>query len=333
VSLLRYDVTTHDWVVFAPERGRRPQRLGEEAALPKAGRDPECPFCPGNERLTPSEILAFRDEPSPGWKVRVVPNKFPALGIEEDPRRQEEGALFRRMGGCGAHEVVIESPEHATFLGHQPVEQIERVLRALQLRFNDLLRDDRFQAIIPFKNHGRTAGSSLDHPHWQMIATPVVPHLLRIRHAIATEYFDATGRCLYSALLEEELAAGERVLATNPDFAALLPYASHDPFETWILPRVRESSFGRVSGDLLRSLAGILKTVLSKLYVGLGNPDFNLVLNTVARGDVGKRYFLWHIQILPRLTTHAGFEIGSGMTINPILPEEAARYLREIRTP
>jgi UDPglucose--hexose-1-phosphate uridylyltransferase len=281
--------------------------------------------------MTPGEILALREGGGSDWQVRVIPNKFPALRIEEDPARREEGPLFRKMGGCGAHEVIIESPDHEGFLGHETVEQIDRILRALQLRFNSLLRDDRFQAIIPFKNHGSSAGSSMRHPHWQMIATSVVPHLLRIRHAMATEYFDATGRCLYSVLLEEELAAGERVLVANPDFAAILPYASHDPFEVWILPRVRESSFGRARPEVLRSLAAILKTVLSKLHRGLGNPDFNLVLNTVARGDVGKRYFLWHVQILPRLSTPAGFEIGSGMSINPVLPEEGARFLREVK--
>jgi UDPglucose--hexose-1-phosphate uridylyltransferase len=331
MSILRYDVTTHDWVIFAPERARRPHPEAQPPPPKENSRDPECPFCPGNEKRTPAEILALREGSATAWQVRVVPNKFPALRIEEEPRRQEEGSLFRKMGGCGAHEVIIESPDHDRHLGHQPEDQIERILQILQLRFNDLLRDDRFQAIIPFKNHGSSAGSSLKHPHWQMIATPVVPHLLRIRHAIATEYFDATGRCLYSTLLEEELASGERVLLANPDFAAVLPYASHDPFEIWILPRVRESSFGRVRPELLRSLASILKEVLSKLYSGLGNPDYNLVLNTVARGDVGKRYFLWHIQILPRLSTTAGFEIGSGMSINPVLPEEAARFLRDVR--
>jgi UDPglucose--hexose-1-phosphate uridylyltransferase len=330
MSFLRYDVTTHDWVIFAPERAKRPQPLADSQRPRERSQDPECPFCPGNERMTPGEILTLPGGGSGAWQVRVVANKFPALRIEEETRRQDEGPLFRRMGGCGAHEVIVESPDHDGFLGHQPVEQIERVLRALQLRFNDLLRDDRFQAIIPFKNHGRSAGSSLGHPHWQMIATSVVPHMLRIRHALATEYFDATGCCLYSTFLEEELASGERVLLSNQEFAAILPYASHDPFETWILPRVRESSFGRARPEILPSLAAVLKTVLSKFYAGLGNPDFNLVLNTVARGDVGKRYFLWHIQILPRLSTLAGFEIGSGMSINTVLPEEGARYLRGI---
>jgi UDPglucose--hexose-1-phosphate uridylyltransferase len=335
MSFLRHDATTNDWVIFAPERARRPhapERIpGSGASASAAG---VCPFCPGNERLTPQEIYAIRDGSpnSPGWKTRVVPNRFPALTIEADHHRREEGLLFRTMGGCGAHEVIIESPEHDRFLGHQPVEQVELLLRTLQLRFNDLMRDVRFQTIILFKNHGEGAGTSLSHPHWQLIAMPVVPRLLRLKHAVATDYFDQTGRCLYCALLEEELAAGDRIVAQNDHFAAFVPYAAHLPFETWILPKAHEASFGWLKAPLLRPLAEILKKMLSVLHAGLDNPHFNLTINTVPRGDEDKEYFLWHIQILPRLTTPAGFELGSGMAINPMLPEEAAQALRDVNT-
>jgi UDPglucose--hexose-1-phosphate uridylyltransferase len=233
------------------------------------------------------------------------------------------------MGGCGAHEVIIESPDHERFLGQQPVEQVELVLRTLQARFNDLMRDVRFQAIILFKNHGEGAGTSLRHPHWQLIAMPVVPRLLRLKHAVATDYFDQTGRCLYCVLLREELAAVDRMVAQNDHFAAFVPYAAHLPFETWILPKVHEASFGGMKPALFRPLAEILKTTLSMLFAGLDNPHFNLTINTVPRGDEDKEYFLWHVQILPRLTMPAGFELGSGMAINPMLPEDAARSLRE----
>jgi UDPglucose--hexose-1-phosphate uridylyltransferase len=333
-SILRYDLTSNDWVIFAPSRARRPHELkgtGEEApALPLTGS--KCPFCPGNESMTPPEIDALRDTSpnTPGWQVRVIPNKFPALRIEEDRHRLEDGPLFRYMGGCGAHEVIIESPDHQTVLAHQPVEQIEIVLCTLQRRFNDLMRDVRFQAIVLFKNHGEGAGTSLVHPHFQLIATPVVPQLLRIKHRIATDYFDQTGRCLYCVLLAEEMAYGKRVVAENDRFAAFVPYASHVPFEIWILPKTHQSSFGLVDAAMLRPLAELLKTVLARLYSGLENPDYNLTVNTVPRGDEDKEYFLWHVQISPRLTTPAGFEMGSGMSINTVLPEEAAEFLRQI---
>jgi UDPglucose--hexose-1-phosphate uridylyltransferase len=263
--------------------------------------------------------------------VRVVPNKFPVLRIEEDHHPVEEGPQFRSMGGCGAHEVIIESPEHDRLLCHQPVEQVEFVLRTLQLRFNDLMRDSRFQSIIIFKNHGEGAGTSLRHPHWQLIATPVVPRSLRLKHAVATDYYDRCSKCLYCVLLEDELALGERVIAENEYYAAIAPYASRIPFETWILPKAHQSSFGRAEPALFRPLAELLKNVLTSLYRSLENPDFNLTVNTAPRGDEDKRYFLWHIEILPRLTRPAGFELGSGMSINTVMPEQAAEALRGMK--
>jgi UDPglucose--hexose-1-phosphate uridylyltransferase len=335
MSFLRYDVTTKDWVIFAPERARRPHDLkkGTAAAPPSEGL---CPFCPGNEHLTGPEIYALRGGTAvntPGWTVRVVPNRFPALRIEEDHRRHEEGPLFRFMGGCGAHEVIIETPDHERFLAQQPVEHVEFVLRTLQLRFNDLMRDTRFQTIVIFKNHGEGAGTSLRHPHWQLIATPVVPRTLRLKHAVATDYFDQTGTCLYCVLLEEELAFQQRVIGQNEHYAAIMPYAAHVPFETWILPKWHRSSFGSVEPARLRPLAELLRNVLLKLYSSLEDPDFNLTINTVPRGDEDKRYFLWHMEIVPRLTRPAGFEQGSGMCINTILPEEASGFLREVSDP
>lgn len=332
MSFLRFDVTTNDWVIFAPERTRRPHDL-KKTVPPVQSPESLCPFCPGNERFASPEIFALRSggEPNtPGWRVRVVANKFPVLRIEDDFHRSEDGPLFRNMGGCGAHEVLIETPEHERFLGHQSAEHIEFVMRTLQLRFNDLLRDSRFQTIVIFKNHGEEAGTSLRHPHWQLIATPVVPRQLRLKHAVATEYFDRTGDCLYCVLLHEEVHAGKRVVAENEHFTALTPYASHSPFETWILPRSHQSSFGQVEAARLRPLAEILKTVLAKIFSGLDNPAFNLTLNTAPRGDEDKRYFLWHMEIIPRLSRPAGFELGSGMAINTVLPEEAAKFLNNV---
>lgn len=329
MSLFRFDVTTNDWVIFAPERIKRPYGFRKEG-MEKENVSPGelCPFCPGNEQMASPEIFSIRS--GPNWQVRVIPNKFPALRVEEDPRREIEGNVFSSMGGCGAHEVIIESPEHERFLGHQPEEQIERVLRALHERFVDLMRDSRFQTIVIFKNHGEKAGTSLRHPHFQLIATPVVPRLLRLKHAVATDYFDRMGRCLYCVILEEELAFGSRVLSVNDHFAAIVPYASHVPFEIAIYPKVHGSSFGGLQGDHFRSLAEILGLVLRKMHAGMDNPDFNLTINTAPRGDEDKTYFLWHMQIIPRLTTPAGFELGSGMSINTVMPEQAAAYLRDV---
>ncbi len=262
--------------------------------------------------------------------MRVIANKFPALRIEEDPTRHEDEFHLLSMGGCGAHEVIIESPAHDTPLAQQPVEQVELVLNTLQLRYRDLMRDRRFQAVIIFKNHGLAAGTSLQHPHWQLIATPIVPHLLRRQHIEAEEYFDRHGSCLFCVMLERELAAASRILVSNEDYVAFLPFASHVPFETWIMARRPQPSFTHVEPLQLRSLADILRIALLKLHTGLDNPDFNLTIDDVPRGDDGNEYFQWHLRILPRLSTPAGFELGSGMSINTVQPEDAAAFLREV---
>jgi UDPglucose--hexose-1-phosphate uridylyltransferase len=277
--------------------------------------------------MTPHEIDATRTNGN-RWSVRVVPNKFPALQIEENILRTQQGDLFQQMGGCGAHEVVIESPDHDVFLCSQPIEHVSQVIRMLYRRYCDLMRDTRFQAVIVFKNHGEGAGTSLQHPHWQIIATPVVPRVLRLKWIEATDYLDRTGNCLYDAILHEELTRNERVLTTNHEFAVVMPFAAHLPFETWILPRRQQASFRLLHEEQIGPLAEILKDVLLRLYVGLENPDFNLTIDTAARGDEEKPFFRWHIRILPRLATAAGFELGSGMSINTVLPEEAARLLR-----
>jgi UDPglucose--hexose-1-phosphate uridylyltransferase len=331
MSHLRYDMATNDWVVFAPSRALRPKDVGHRTQPSISATGPaNCPFCPGHEAFTPPEIYAVRAPGMSNWKVRVFPNKFPALRIEENPTHSEDDDHFSSLGGCGAHEVIVESPEHETFLGQQPAEQVALVLATLQVRYRDLMRDRRFQTVILFKNHGLGAGTSLQHPHWQLIATPVVPRLLRVQHNEAEEYFDRHGACLFCVMLERELAAERRIVCINQDYVAFLPFASHVPFETWIMPRQPQPSFLFVEPQQMRSLAQILKTALLKLHTGLDNPDFNLTIDDVPRGEEDKEYFRWHMRILPRLSTPAGFELGSGMSINTVLPENAAAFLREV---
>ncbi len=326
MSVLRYDVTTNDWVIYAPARAQRPQ-----PKLPRASSEFEeqgvCPFCPGNEALTPPEVDADRDGDG-RWRVRVVPNKYPAFEAGTPNQHVQEGPMFRSMGGYGVHEALIESPEHDRTLGHQPAEQVERVLRAVHRRFIEHMRDPRLRAIVVFKNHGRRAGSTLKHPHWQIMATPIAPRLQRLKHAIATEHYDRTGDNLYRRLLEEEHAAQLRVLASNPDFTAVLPYASHEAFHVRILPHQAQASFANVAPHTIGALADLLRSVLFRLDAALDDPAYNLTLTTAPRGDEDEPYFLWHIDILPRLANRSGFELGSGLSVSTVLPEEAADLLR-----
>jgi UDPglucose--hexose-1-phosphate uridylyltransferase len=329
-------VTTGDWVIFAPDRERRPSDFQDTAAFPPSAEvSPEsCPFCPGNEHLAGPEIFALRGNTAPdtpGWSVRVVANKYPALRAEENPSRHEESRLCQSMGGCGAHEVVIESPKHNVFLGCQPVEHVESLLKTIHFRYLDLMQNTHFQTVVIFKNHGEKAGTSLRHPHWQIIATPVVPRMFRLKHAVAADYFDRTGDGLYSVLLSEELQERSRVVVENDRYAAVMPYASRLPYETWVFPREHCASFGCLAGTDFRPLAEVLKTVLLKLYLELRNPAFNLTVNTAPRGDEDEKFFLWHMAVLPRLAQPAGFELGSGMAINTVLPEDAAARLRALK--
>lgn len=330
MSTLRFDYTVAEWVIFAPLRKLRPHSNGVVSAPPPVAAAATCPFCPGNEALTPPEIFSVRSGPDPRhWQVRVIPNKFPALAIEDDHHRLQKAPMFRYMGGCGAHEVIIESPDHSLPLAKQPIEQVDRLLETARLRYVDLLRDSRFQTVILFKNHGERAGTSLPHPHWQLIATPVVPKLLRMKHAVAADYFDSNGVSLYQNMLDAELSDGDRIVESNDHFVAFVPYAAQHPFEVWIMPRRQQASFGDVTPDQRFWLAKVLSSVVVRLFSSLENPDFNLTIDTAPRGDDDKEYFRWHVRVIPRLSTPAGFELGSGMSINTVLPEDAAQFLRD----
>jgi UDPglucose--hexose-1-phosphate uridylyltransferase len=336
MSHLRYDATEDDWIIVAADRGRRPHEMSAAAGGRETSDPSTCPFCPGHEDRTPRTIDAI-DAIGGGtggaWLVRVVPNKYPAL--RRDPAEADGGAepLFRRRGGYGAHEVIVESPDHWRGLAYLPVEQVERVLRMVHRRHVALMRDERLKAVVAFENHGPSSGTSLRHPHVQILATPVAPPLLRRRVAVALAYRERYGRCLYEALREAELAEGVRVLEIVDPFVALLPFASRMPFQVRILPREPVASFGRAEAGRLGPLAALLQRVLRRLDVGLHDPDYNLIFNSAPCGEDDPCFFLWHVDIVPRLTTPAGFELGSGMPINPVAPEEAAGFLRGVVPP
>jgi UDPglucose--hexose-1-phosphate uridylyltransferase len=279
-------------------------------------------------------LMSVPDPDNPdAWSVTVLDNKFPALSLSATGGFIEQGRHFQEFDGYGAHEVIIESPHHSIPLARQPLAQVERLLSAMQMRYKTLMQDGRLRSIILFKNHGVQAGTSLRHPHWQIIATPVVPRLLRQKHAIAMDYYDRSFKCLHQVLMSEELAGGERILAQNDAFVAVLPFASHQAYQIRIFPRHFQSCFAQCTELQLTRLAAILKEVLGRLYSALGDPAFNLTLVSAPIGDENEDYFLWHIDIMPRLFTTAGFEMGSGMSINTVLPEAAARELSAAALP
>ena len=339
MSELRKDPVLNRWVIIAQERGARPHDFAQEPQEEEPAI--VCPLCEGNERMTPHEVFAIRDsgEPDkPGWYVRVVPNKFPALMIEGAPDPHEIG-LFHHMNGIGAHEIIIENPLHDQDLAFAPREQVIRVLSALRQRIEDLRCDERFRHIIAFRNHGRSAGASLSHPHSQVMALPIIPKIVYELLAGSADYQAANGRCVFCDLIQEEITSGERAILQTDHFVALAPYASRFAFGATIYPRRHCHDMVLMTPEEQADLADMLRRLLISYRAALFNPPYNIVYQTAPSETTDaksppsweaiEQFYHWHIEIMPRLTTFAGFEWGTGFYINPVAPEEAASTLRQ----
>ncbi|MBI5598703.1 MAG: galactose-1-phosphate uridylyltransferase [Deltaproteobacteria bacterium] len=330
---LRKDPIIGRWVIISTERGKRP---ADFVVTPPPLKGGMCPFCPGNEGITPKEIIAYRvdggSKPNtPGWHIRVVPNKYPALRIEGDLNRAGEG-VYDRMSGIGAHEVIIESPNHKDVLSTLSPKQFEEVLWAYRDRIIDLKKDSRLRYILIFKNHGEAAGASLEHTHSQLIALPIIPKRVSEELDGSLEYYNYKERCVFCDIIRQETMQGVRVITENQDFLAVTPYAPKSPFEVWILPKFHESHFENSQKHHYENLAVLFSDVLRRMDKVLSSPPYNFILHTapVKNGDSIPHYH-WHFEIMPKLTKTAGFEWGSGFYINPTPPEEAATFLREAK--
>ena len=331
MSELRKDPVTGRWVIISSERGRRPSDFQEAAPKRKGG---FCPFCAGNERFTPPEILAYREPGtapnSQGWSLRVVPNKFPALKIEGNLDKTGIG-LFDKMNGIGAHEVIIENPSHEMTMTKLPEKKIEDILWAYRDRVIDLKKDPRFQSILIFKNEGEAAGASLEHSHSQLIALPIIPRQVSEEIEGARLYYNYKERCIYCDIVRQEMYAEERNVAENEHFLAITPFAARFPFETWIIPKTHNACFDESQPWEYSSLARILKNVLQRLDKVLNIPPYNYIIHTCPLRSQMREFYHWHLELIPKLIRIAGFEWGSGFYINPTSPEEAAKFLREAK--
>ncbi len=335
MSELRKDPLHERWVIVSPERGKRPGSF-----LTSRRTWEFCPFCEGNEWSTPPEIVADREPGSrpneKGWRVRVFPNKFPALRIEGVLDRKEIG-IFSKMGGLGAHEIIVETPEHEKPLQELSEDHIERVIRIYRHRIEDLYRDNRLKYVIVFKNWGDLAGASIPHSHSQVIAIPIIPKNLRDEYDKSTDYFKRQKRCIFCNMIRDEIKSEKRIVYENQYFIACTAFASAFPFETHILPKTHSCNFTSINEGEICSLADVLKIVLKKLMKATDNAPYNFVIhnapNPTSREvtwELIDKAFHWHIEIIPRLTRIAGFEWGTGFYINPVSPEDAAQYLREV---
>ncbi len=327
---IRRDPVTGGWVIIATERAARPH----DFFVSRGERKTEfCPFCEGNEDRTPAEIAAVRplDSPpdTPGWKIRVVPNKFPALRLDQRLRVEGQG-LYHTVQGFGAHEVIIESPQHLTSPTQMTRQDFQLVIQTYCDRSRALSADERLSYVLVFKNVGESAGASIEHTHSQIIAVPVMPKRVHEEMRGCEESYADGGRCLFCDILEQELREGVRVVVEDEDFAVLSPFAARFPFEMWILPKRHSTHFFELDGDLVGGLAAVLQEALGRMEVCLRDPPYNYAVHTAPVGSSQADYFHWHIELIPRVTRLAGFEWGTGFHINPMAPERATEYLRDV---
>jgi len=330
-SELRKDPLSQRWVIIAADRAKRPTDFEIEAEAPPPAFDP---FAPGNEDKTPNEIAAYRGPGSapnkPGWRVRVVPNKFPALQIEGSLNKRGEG-IYDRMQGIGAHEVIIDAPQTVRSFTALSDEQVQEMIWMYRDRLVDLRRDKRLKYGMVFKNVGAPAGATVFHSHSQLIVTPIVPFDVQEKLDSCRRFFEYRGRCLICDMVAQELEQKSRLVIDSGMFLAFQPFAPRTPFETFIVPKTHESHFEAIQQQGCEELAFILRRAVARIEKGLGKVSYNYMLYTSPFDSGPAPHFHWHIEIVPRLTRQAGFEWGTGFHINPVPPEEAAAFLRSVK--
>jgi UDPglucose--hexose-1-phosphate uridylyltransferase len=327
---LRKDPIVGRWVIVAKGRAKRPHDFENPPPLRTDG---FCPFCEGNEDKTTHEIVAYRSAGSArnrqGWRVRVIPNKFPALEIEGELNKRGDG-IYDMMRGVGAHEVIIESPRHLVSTADLSEEELREVFWVYRDRLVDLKRDPRLVYGMIFKNVGSAAGASLSHTHSQLIVTPIVPINVREEMTGSLDFYNYRGRCVFCDMIQQELATEKRIVLDTPGFVAFAPFASRFPFETWVLPKAHSSHYENIQKNGIEDLAHVMKQVIGRIESGLDRPAYNYIIHTAPFNVPEQAHYHWHVEIIPRMTKTAGFEWGTGFYINPVPPEEAAAFLREM---
>lgn len=327
MSELRKDMVKNNWVSVAEHRALKPNDFPiAKKALESSATGAFCPFCEGNEQFTPPEITAYRIDSKPntqGWSVRAIPNKFSAFELEGELQEFRHG-IFSHYNGLGKHEVIIETPEHGVDFHQLTAERMEIILGIMRDRYNDLARDLRIKYIQIYKNRGIFAGASLEHSHSQIVALPFVP----AENQGVVDYFKENRRCLLCDIAAQELH-DERLVTESKDFILLCPYAPRFPYETWIVPRDHSEHFGAITDTQIHDLAAVLKHFTNIVIECLGDPSYNLVINTAPVNVEYQPGYHWYIELTPRLLVNAAVEIASGVYINPVAPELAAAMLRE----
>lgn len=327
MSELRRDGLTGEWVMIAPERSRRPQPSsgadGTSAPVPKF--DPSCPFCPGNEAELAGIVEELPDDAPPGWRTRVVFNKFPAVRPENGTA---PAADAKAIAAHGFHEVIIESSRHDADLTTVPEDQLMTVLRTYQRRFVELAARPGIKSVLVFRNHGARAGASVPHPHAQVIATDMTPPRTAATAAWARLRYAQEGQCPACAEIAGERDDGRRIVEETEHFVAMVPFAAASPCEQWILPGSHQVSFAECGDEDIVEFGRLLQRSLRRLSNVLDDPPYNFVIETGVGDEADSAFTHWWLRIVPHIVTPAGFELGAGMRTNPSLPEDDAARLR-----
>lgn len=329
MSELRRDPISARWVIMDTDH---PSAIRDYEYEPTSFRGQDCPFCYGNENQTPFEIAAIRDASTapntPGWRVRVVSNKYPALQIEGELNRRGAG-IYDMSNGIGAHEVLVETPYHQKDIPDLLNSEIEEFLLMYCSRALDLLKDSRFKYIMIFKNYGKAAGASIEHPHTQIIALPMVPKSVAEEIKGAQHYFDYRERCIFCDMIRQEIQEKERIVVENKYFLSFCPFVSRFPFEVWIIPKKHGAYFAHLPAEELPALAGILKDNITRLKKVFPDAAYNYIIHSSpVNGDSAPDGYHWHIELIPKLTRTAGFEWGTGFYVVNTPPELAAKCLK-----
>ena len=336
---LRKDPIIGRWVIIATERSSRPsdfesQEVSSLKTCPgKKAENGSCPFCEGNELMTPPEVDSDRapgtSADSSGWQTRTVPNKYPILKNEPNIEEVQRG-VFDVMSGVGEHEVIIEGTKHDQQLADLSVEQIQRIIEAYKRRSLHLSKDKRFKYVLIFKNYGVSAGASLEHTHTQLISLPIIPKRVAEEFVCSSDYFKVKNSCLFCDIIKQEIEEAKRDICENEDFIAFCPFASRSPFEITIMPKSHQTHFTDITDKQIGNFAQIFKDVLMRVKIVLNDPPYNFIIHTSSINDEKRDYYHWHLEFMPKLSKIAGFEWGTGFYINSTAPEVAAKFLKGV---
>lgn len=337
-------------VLVATARGARPQKAEEPAPRDTRKHVETCPFCRGNEDKTPPQIL--RSPESGDWQIRIVENLYPVLGDDSDQTSGITFGLQQAIEGYGRHEVIIDNAQHGIAVHEMTEEHLKNLFSLFQSRMTALYdMDKRLKYVLVFKNFGPAAGASMAHTHSQMIATPVVPQNVHDEVENSQKYYQQKHCCIFCGLIDEALTfeakiydresgeivrkidVGQYVIERGEHFIAIKPFASRYEWEIHILPLKHQSNFLMASEEEMADFAKILKRTMSRLDAVIGGAQYNFFLHTLPQGDEYQdcqNSYHWHLEICPRTSIPTGFELGSGLFVNTINPEEAAEKLRTV---